>query len=474
MMRRISWLGLAVFTACTSDPTNALPPPPGQDDASVSASTDDAAAVAANDAAAPRPGDDAAAATFDDAALPVEDAGALPEVTWCRDVAPIIQAKCTLCHGATPAFSAPMSLTSYANTQVLTTFGTKMHERMALRITAPQSPMPPPNQPPLTPSEIQTIVRWSMSGGAEGTCAAPADAGVAPDAAPSDGGIIPGNTHNWEIRVHAPGNPAAPYEMPVDTTNYKCWSFVVPPGPAQQYAVRFEHLIDNSMFIHHTLIFRDRGNNSADGPFDCGSPELDWDMVSGWAPGQPDESMPTGVGVRAFPGDRFVIQAHYDRVTTPGETDASGVRMVITDAPGLSEAVVLWAGGAWINTISGNNVQRRGTCTVRQAMTMFSIFPHMHRLGLRISLEMQRGGAGPWELVGEVPAWSFDDQPKVPIPMQFQQVVPGDKLRTTCIWDTQGRSVSFGEASDAEMCFNFVMHHPPVNNPNTACLMLMQ
>lgn len=464
-------LSCALWAGCSG--SNPLPIAPAPVDGSVA----DDAGPARDDAAASQAD---AGAVAPDAGDPVaDDAGETNGgPTWCRDVQPIVSSRCTLCHGATPSFGASISLVRFSDTQRQGAPGQLVHERMAARITAPQSRMPPPNQPQLTPAEVQTIVRWSMAGAPEGTCTTEPDAGVStPDggAGTPDAGGFPFPTFSTEMRAHARGAPGTPYELPTDGTNYQCWSFRIPPGGApEQYVVRFEHLIDNVQHLHHTLFFRNRAADSPDGPFGCGSPELDWDMVSGWAPGQPDETMPTGVGVRAFPGDQFVLQAHYDQVSTAGQTDESGIRLIMTAQAGLQEAAVLWAGGAWQGGISGNNVRRRGERTMNRPFTMFSVFPHMHKLGTRITLELRRQGQSNWEMVGEVPAWSFDDQPKIEIPFQFQSVRSGDTLRTTCWWDTMGRSVGFGEASDDEMCFNFINHYPKLNNPTLDGLMFMQ
>jgi hypothetical protein len=74
----------------------------------------------------------------------------------------------------------------------------------------------------------------------------------------------------------------------------------------------------------------------------------------------------------------------------------------------------------------------------------------------------------------EIPAWDYEDQPNMPIPMAEQQLDVGDQLRTTCWWDTQGRDISFGEETSDEMCFNFIYHYPLVSNPTLACVTLLQ
>jgi len=49
----------------------------------------------------------------------------------------------------------------------------------------------------------------------------------------------------------------------------------------------------------------------------------------------------------------------------------------------------------------------------------------------------------------------------------------GDKLTTTCTFDNDsGRVVNYGESSEDEMCFNFVMMYPPnsISNIDNLCI----
>lgn len=407
----------------------------------------------------------------------IENDGGLPRYTWWQHVQPIVAAKCQLCHAEPPQFGAPRALVSYEDTQrLVVSSGAPVHVEMVQRIHAAQNPMPPPSQPPLTAAEKEIIRIWSLIGAPEGTPPGddagvtedaglpPADAGAAPDSG------VPANYTTIDMLAFAPGDRNAAYPLPTGDTTYTCWSFTIPPGAAQQYAVSFEPIIDNATHIHHTLLFRDRNGSSPDGPFSCGGLEQNLDMVAGWAPGRGTETMPPGVGTRANPGDRYVLQAHYDRVMAPGLTDRSGVRVTLTDQPGLIEAGVLWHGPFWLQALT-DNASRSSTCRINQPVNIFAVFPHMHMLGTRITLELQRAGTSAWDMVAEVPAWSFEDQPNVPVPMQYQQLQPGDRLRTTCWWTIpMNRQVPWGEASNQEMCFNFINHYPLMNNANTTCL----
>ncbi len=238
----------------------------------------------------------------------------------------------------------------------------------------------------------------------------------------------------------------------------------VPAGmTADEHMFRYEPILDNTTNTHHMLLFHDPNGGNDPGPFSCDGFPLDWNMIGGWAPGRTADEIPDGAGVPIQAGEQIVLQVHYDSVTSPGSTDNSGMRIILTDEPDLTPAGVVWAGVIWSSNLNGSNVSRGNTCTLNQAVTMFSVFPHMHRLGSRITLEVQRSGQSNWTSLVDISGWSFEDQPNVAIPPGEQMFMPGDKLRTTCWWNTQGQSVGFGEASSDEMCFNFVYHYPKIN-----------
>jgi hypothetical protein len=408
----------------------------------------------------------------DDSGQPIVDTG-VPTYTWWQDVEPIVRARCQLCHQNPPQFGAPRPFVEYQDTQVLIE-NTPAHQVMVYRILADQNRMPPTTQPQLTDDEKRIIRLWSEIGAPEGIrptqdTDAGTDAGTMTidDAGPmeEDGGTMMGRpvSRVFDIRATQPGT-GDPYVLPMTNTNYACWSITIPAGMgADEFAFRFEPLLDNTANTHHMLLFHDADGGNDPGPFSCEGFPLDWNMIGGWAPGRTADEIPEGAGVPIAEGDQIVLQVHYDSVTAPGSTDNSGMRMILTDQPGLTPAGIVWSGVIWQNPINGSNVTHTNTCTLQQAVTMFTVFPHMHKTGTRIMLEVQRNGSGPWTPLVDVSGWSFEDQPNIPIDPSEQMMMPGDRLRTTCWWDTQGQNKSFGEASDDEMCFNFIYHYPKIS-----------
>lgn len=407
-----------------------------------------------------------------DAGNTIEDPrdGGVAEVTWWQDVQPIVAEKCQLCHAEPPQFGAPRPFVDYDHTQVASA-GTPVHEIMAARINASQQRMPPPSQPQLTDEERALITLWSEIGAPEGTPPPPdRDGGVDT----RDGGDVPRDggepdtrtvSRVLEIRATQP-NSTDPYELPQRTTNYRCWAMTVPAGNAmgQEYMFRFEPLIDNTAHTHHTLLFKNTGQLEPEGvPFDCGSVQLSWNMVAGWAPGRTADEIPRGAGVPIAQGEQLILQVHYDSVTDGNQTDNSGARVILTDDTNLEEAGMLWCGNIWQGPMNGPAEVKTQTWNVSQNMTIFSVFPHLHQTGTKISLELQRSGSTEWISLVDIQAWDFNDQPNVDIAPEHQQLQSGDRLRTRCEYNTQGQNVSWGEGSADEMCFNFVYHYPRIN-----------
>ena len=92
---------------------------------------------------------------------------------------------------------------------------------------------------------------------------------------------------------------------------------------------------------------------------------------------------------------------------------------------------------------------------------MIASFPHMHELGRKFKTDIMRGSnTGPVENLVDITAWNFQSQ-------QFYAhdppviLNPGDAVRTTCTYDNPTpNNVQFGENTEDEMCFNFVMLYP--------------
>ncbi len=404
--------------------------------------------------------------------------------TWFRDVQPVVYAACLNCHLSPPRFGAPMALETIEQFHALGRDGvSQVHELAGCRVVGcNRSNIMPPRteQRQLTTREIQMIQDWSMGGAPAGEipdgglvfpdASDPHDAGYMPWA---DGGTDPdaGTNQRWlDIFAHTPGNRSTNYHVPTQATSYICWSF--PTGSLiREHITRFVPIVDNVQHSHHALVFIDRtGTETSPNVtnFECEGIPQNTDLIGGWFPGWPDTVTPPGVGVPITARDRVVFQMHYDSVLTPDVFDNTGFRLLVDANPAIADTGVLWVGARWARVLNGPNEFVSGECTLDSDITIWAVSPHMHQAGLHVQFDISRQG-GPWEVNTNVTPWDFHNQQIYPM-SPYLQLRSGDRLRTQCWYDTQGRDVRAGEGSLDEMCYTFVNHYPPLTNPFRRCV----
>ena len=92
-------------------------------------------------------------------------------------------------------------------------------------------------------------------------------------------------------------------------------------------------------------------------------------------------------------------------------------------------------------------------------VTIFQAWPHMHQLGraLESHIEKPDGTIVP---LANVPNYDFEYQNTYPV---LAELDVGDTVRASCTWqNTTSGTVGFGEATNEEMCFNFVSYYPRI------------
>jgi tetratricopeptide (TPR) repeat protein len=239
------------------------------------------------------------------AALSVARATAQP-VTFSKDVAPILFAKCGVCHRPTGA--APFTLLNYASARA--------HATQIVTVT--QSGYMPPwqadadyggefvDQPRLTKAELATLQQWVSGGAVEGD--------------PKDLPPVPTWTEGWQL-----GEP----DLIVQTPRYTLQPegtdifriFVVKlPVDAVKYVRGMEFHPGNPRVVHHANIRIDR--TGASRAFDDADPAPGYDGLIansatypdghflGWTPGQVPPLLPKGLAWRLQPDTDLVVELH--------------------------------------------------------------------------------------------------------------------------------------------------------------------
>ena len=381
------------------------------------------------------------------------------------DVAEILARDCSSCHADPPKFGAPMSLETYDDLHLpaVTDVTQSVYELVAERIEDESLPMPPTGQ--LSQEDKDVLHAWIEAGAprSDDECDDPDDPDepeVGPDALPCEPTQI--------FTAHAAGNDDDGFEVPEVDNLYQCFTFHSSLAPGSQ-ATAWAPIVDDERVLHHWILYRTAEPQEDGGVMPCNMPG-DATFVAGWAPGGTNYVMPEGVGLEfGGPDDYFILQVHYNNVAGYSDAiDKSGVALCEAETPRPIEAGIFTLGTYGINIPPNTSGHvEEGTCPswvtsyLPEDVHILASFPHMHQLGKRITTEILRGGEdGQAEVLVDVDPFSFENQQYYPHEPEVL-LHPGDALRTRCTFDNPNDyRVWFGEGTEDEMCFNFVMVYP--------------
>lgn len=385
--------------------------------------------------------------------------------TYYADVAPVLQTYCTRCHSASGQgpgdFDDPDTVVS-------------MGELIAGNVAA--GLMPPPAADPtcadyegsermLIPEDAKAILSdWVDSGKQLGS---PDEAvPVTPwDTELEDADTFFDMAHPYTPVFDDPSNPGNEYRCFV-LENTRSESF---------YVTAFTPSLGTPELVHHIVVFLADETEEIPGydeetGVDCidnvsGGAER---MLAAWAPGMLPVRLPEGRGVRILPSQNLVLQMHYyDNGTSAGLTDQSGY--ALKTAEEVEVPVLMFPVGANGFTIPAGNDSYTHSEEFELPPGLggkiYTTFPHMHVLGQGYELTVEHSD-GSTSCVARSDGYDFDNQLSYsllePIP-----VAGGDTLRQTCTWNNSPSNpdlihnppieTSYGERTDEEMCFTFLL-----------------
>ena len=270
-------------------------------------------------------------------------------ITYSKDIAPLVNDRCTMCHHA--GGSAPFALETYADV--------RKHASQVAKVTASRY-MPPwkadpidgpfVGQHPLTDAEIATITQWVDAGAPEG------DAHSAPP--PRQW------TEGWQL-----GKPdlvvtlPEPYTLQANGTDV-FRIFVLPlPVEKTRFVRGLEFRPGNARVVHHANIRLDRtpasrALDAADpGPGYSGlilrSADYPEGHFLGWTPGQIAPLVPNDLSWRLEPGTDLVVEIHMQPSGRPEPVQPS-IGLYFGDAPPAKTAAMLRLGRQNIDIPAGD------------------------------------------------------------------------------------------------------------------------
>jgi hypothetical protein len=286
---------------------------------------------------------------------------------------------------------------------------------------------------------------------------------------------VPGSTVNWDtdcdykidLLAHngQTATDTAPYNVTKSGDSYEIFWFT-PPWNEKVHVIDIQPVIDNGSILHHWLLYMKAQATEGNGSHnpDSGLQSADSALLSGWAPGNKSFVFPADVGMQVIQGSgsRFGIEIHYNTSANPSKrTDRSGARVCATKKLRTKEAATHWLGTQLI--VGFGKFDAVGTCSAQKESHIIAMSPHMHKTGRYMKSIVTKQGGGNVTITDK--PFAFDDQQIFPIDEIV--VKPGDKITTTCTYDS-AIPITFGPGTSDEMCYNFVVAWPAGSLSNGA------
>jgi len=311
-------------------------------------------------------------------------------VTFHKDVEPILQNKCQICHH--PGDIAPMSLLSYKEARPWA---------KAIRSAVLQKKMPPwfadgrtghfLNDRSLPQAEIDTLVSWADTGAKEG------DPAEAPKPLEFSEGWHIGKP-DLIIQVpkafHVPANGAVPYQYIRIPSGFKedKWVTAVEVQPSNRAVV---HHINASSHTAGTLKFKagefialdvEAGNRAlieagkepptfgvGDGP--------DGELLEVFVPGTVAKPLKPGQARLIQAGSDILLQLHFTTTGKP-EEDMARVGFVFAKQPPVERVREMLIHSVHFMIPAGaNNARVEAVAMVNNDIKLVALLPHMHLRG---------------------------------------------------------------------------------------------
>jgi thiol-disulfide isomerase/thioredoxin len=394
---------------------------------------------------------------------PARDAlAARSVITYARDVAPILNGNCVVCHRRGEV--APFSLETYQQARV---WARQIKQYTARRL------MPPWKATPgfgdfrdarfLTDRQIATLARWAESGASPGNLKQLPPAPHFPPPA-----AWPLGTPDQVLQA------PRPYHLAAEGKDvYR--NFVLPIDfKEDRYVAAWDFKPDNRAVVHHIVTYIDPTGQSAamDGreeepgytvpnAIGVGIPGAQWGDV--WVPGSSARRLPPGMAVRIPAGAKLVMQVHYHK-TGKVEIDRSRMALYFAKGP-VEKRLQTWTVGNMFFELPAGQAHQEvhADLTLPVDVHMWSIFPHMHMLGheMKVTATLPNGTVKPLVWIKD---WDFNWQATY-LYREPLALPRGTKLRLVAVYDNSERNprqtahpprlVRFGEQTTDEMCFAF-------------------
>ncbi len=366
-------------------------------------------------------------------------------VTYTRDIAPILQARCVACHRAGEI--GPFELTSY---EEAAGWGEMLAEVVRQRRMPPWHASPKhgafANDRSMPGKEQELLSTWVKNGCPEG-----------------DRNDLPAPrqfTSGWQL----PRQPdlvlsmPEPFTVPADggRDGVPYQHFRVPSGFTEdKWIAAAEVRPGNRAVVHHTIVY-------------VLLPDGDWQreriFLTAYVPGLRFNPLPAGAAKRVPAGSTFVFEMHY----TPNgsvQQDKTEIGLVFADLDQIDKELITTEIGDLEFVIPPGAASHVVTATSRptkQEVTLVSLSPHMHVRGKSFRYELVLP-TGDREVLLDVPAYDFNWQTSYLL-AKPRQLPVGSVIFCRAVFDNSAanlanpdptQSVRWGDQTWDEMMLGF-------------------
>jgi mono/diheme cytochrome c family protein len=377
------------------------------------------------------------------------------EVTYYKNVLPVLQKNCQGCHR--PGEAAPMSFLTYKDTRP---WAKAMKEAVLTKKMPPWFADPHvgkfANDRTLSQADVDLLARWADTGAVAGN----------PKDAPAPLQFVEG----WNI-----GKPDLVVEMPNDfnvpssgTIDYTY--FVVPLNLTEDKWVQMaEARPGNRAVVHHIIAYvREPGSKwmkdaKPGEPFvPSKDSEGNGEFLVGYAPGTIPLELKPGQAKLIKAGSDIILQMHYTANGKEGK-DRTRVGLVFANEPPKERVMMLAAATKKFAIPPGaDNYQVDAKITLQGDATLQQMLPHMHLRGKAFEYRITYPDGRTEELL-KVPNYSFSWQ------LSYLPVAPiflpkGTTISCSAWYDNSANNpnnpdpkveVHYGDQSWEEMMFGF-------------------
>jgi hypothetical protein len=308
-------------------------------------------------------------------------------VTFYRDVLPILQERCQACHR--PGEVGPMAFGAYDTTRP---WAKAIKQAVLLGKMPPWYADSPPgkfhNDPRLSRQEIDKLAAWADAG---------APAGNPKDAPPpltfAEGWSIDKPDQVFEVPT--------PFQIPA-TGTLEYTYVIVPTGfKEDRWITQVEVRPGNRAVVHHANVYirepgsnwlreyamgklfipEERGERVATGGSSSAGASVREQVIAGFAPGRPAKQVPDGYAMLIPAGSDLVFQLHYTTNGKPAE-DITRIGFVYAKQTPVKRVIRVQASNAGLVIPPGAaDYPVSGSAALGIDCELLNVYPHMHLRG---------------------------------------------------------------------------------------------